>query len=129
MFQLFLDNIKECYDAKEYEWKRMYLPNTVYLSLYIKRLDDLFNLLNVQSLPVLDHLSINFIKRRLKNDLQMININNLTSRLRSLKLSSMSMNDLLILFSFVDFPLLEELILIDIHDNCKFNKQIFRFNF
>jgi len=43
MFQLFLGNIEECYDAKEYEWKRMYLPNTVYLSLYIKRLDDLFN--------------------------------------------------------------------------------------
>ena len=129
MFQLILDNIEEFYNAKEYEWKRMYLPNTVYLSLYIKRLDDLFNLLDVQSLPVLDHLSISFIKRRLRNDLQMININNITSRLRSLKLSYMSMNDLLIFFSFVHLPLLEQLILIDIHDNCRFNKQIFRFNF
>lgn len=129
MFQLFLGNIEECYNAKEYEWKRMYLPNTVYLSLYIKRLDDLFNLLDAQSLPVLDHLSISFIKCRLKNDLKMININNIESRLRSLKLGYMSMNDLLIFFSFVHLPLLEQLILIDIHDDCKFNKQIFRSQF
>jgi len=129
VFELFLDKIEEYYDAKEYEWKRMYLPNTVYLSLYIKRLDDLFNLLDVQSLPVLDHLSISFIKRRLKNDSKMININNITSRLRSLKLSYMSMNDLLIFLSLVRLPLLKQLILIDIHDNCKFNKQIFRLNF
>ena len=106
----------------------MYLSNTVYLSLYIKQLDDLFNLLDTQSLPVLDHLSVSFIKC-LKNDFKIINMNNIASRLRSLKLGYMSMNDLLIFFSFVHLPLLEQLILIDIHDDCKFNKQIFRLNF
>ncbi|CAF3854305.1 unnamed protein product [Rotaria sp. Silwood1] len=111
------DDISEYSDSYEYEWKRMYLPNTVYLSLYIKRLDDLFNLLDTQALPVLDHLTVAFITRDLKYDVKMMNVNNITSRLRSLKLSHMSMNNLLIFLSFVHMPLLEKLTLIDIHDN------------
>ncbi|CAF3999389.1 unnamed protein product [Rotaria sp. Silwood1] len=111
------DDISEYSDSYEYEWKRMYLPNTVYLSLYIKRLDDLFNLLDTQALPVLDHLTVAFITRDLKYDVKMMNVNNITSRLRSLKLCHMSMNNLLIFLSFVHMPLLEKLTLIDIHDN------------
>ncbi|CAF3858132.1 unnamed protein product, partial [Rotaria sordida] len=111
------DDISEYSDSNEYEWKRMYLPNTVYLSLYIKRLDDLFNLLDTQALPVLDHLSVAFITRDLEYDVKMMNVNNITSRLRSLKLSHMSINNLLIFLSFVHMPLLEKLTLIDIHDN------------
>ncbi|CAF0910062.1 unnamed protein product [Adineta steineri] len=117
VFDVENDDIKEYSDAKEYEWKQMHLPNTVYLSVYIKRLDDLFNLLDIQSLPVLDHLDVSFIKRGLINDVKMMNVNNITSRLRSLKLSYMSMNDLLTFLSFIHLPLLEQLILIDIHDN------------
>lgn len=100
----------------------MYLPKTVYLSVYINRLNDLFNLLDTQALPVLDHLSVGFIIRDLKYDVKTMNVNNITSRLRSLKLSHMSMNNLLIFLSFVHMPLLEKLTLIDIHDNSKFNK-------
>ncbi|CAF1034286.1 unnamed protein product [Adineta steineri] len=88
------DDIKEHYDAKEYEWKQMHLPNTVYLSLYIKRLDDLYNLLDIQSLPALYHLGVSFIKRGLINDVKLMNVNNITSRLSFLKLSYMSMIDI-----------------------------------
>ncbi|CAF4198862.1 unnamed protein product [Rotaria sp. Silwood2] len=87
------DDISEYSDSNEYEWKRMYLPNTVYLSLYIKRLDDLFNLLDTQALPVLDHLSVAFITHDLKYDVEMMNVNNITSRLRSLKLTLNRLNE------------------------------------
>ncbi|CAF0890764.1 unnamed protein product [Adineta steineri] len=111
------DDIGEDTNSYHYGWKRMYLPNTVYLSLCIKRLDDLFNLLDTQALPVLDHLSVVFITRDLKYDAEMVNVNNITSRLRSLKLRYMSMNNLLVFLSSVHMPLLEKLTLIDIHDN------------
>jgi hypothetical protein len=123
MFEcFFLDDIIEYHHSFAYQWNKMYLPNTVYLSLYINQLYQLFNLLDTQLLPILDHLSVAFITRDLKYDVKMTNVNNITSRLRSLKLSHMSMNNLLIFLSFVHMPLLEKLTLIDIHDNSKFNQ-------
>jgi hypothetical protein len=103
----------------------MYLPNTVYLSLFVRRLSDLFILLDPQVSPVLDHLSVTFIKQHkhdLNNGSKVKNITNITSRLRSLRLNYMSLDDLLIFLSSVHMPLLEKLTLIEIHDNSKCNK-------
>ncbi len=73
-------------------------------------------------MPVLDHLCATFIKHDKhysENDSQVENFTNITSRLRSLKLSYMSLDHLLTFLSSVHMPLLEELTLIEINDNSK----------
>jgi hypothetical protein len=122
MFIFLLDDITDDWYFDTYEWKTMHLPNTVHLSLFIGRLSDLFILLDTQLLPVLDHLCITFIKQNkynLLNDTQMTNVTNIISRLRSLKLSYMSLDDLLTFLSLVHMPLVEKLTLIEIHDKSK----------
>jgi hypothetical protein len=122
MFIFLLDDISDDWYFDTYEWKTMHLPNTVHLSLFIGRLSDLFTLLDTQLLPVLDHLCIIFVKQKkhnLQNDAQVTNLTNIISRLRSLKLSYMSLDDLLTFLSLVYMPLLEKLTLIEIHDKSK----------
>jgi hypothetical protein len=119
MFYFLLDRINDDWYLDTYEWKTIYLSNTVRLSLFIGRLSDLFSLLDTRSLPVLDHLSVTFFikkKSNVQNDTQKTNI---TSRLRSLKIIYMSFEDLLTFLSLVYMPLLEKLTLIEIHDNSK----------
>ncbi|CAF3941158.1 unnamed protein product [Rotaria sp. Silwood1] len=122
VFDVEVDDISDDWYFDTYEWKTMHLPNTVHLSLFIGRLNDLFILLDTQLLPVLDHLYITFIKqnkRNLLNDTQVTNVTNIISRLRSLKLSYMSLDDLLKFLSLVHMPLVEKLTLVEIHDKSK----------
>ena len=100
----------------------MYLPNTVHLSLYLLRLSDLFVLLDARTSPVLDHLSVTLIKRNrcdAGNESQPINSTTTTSRLRSLQIRHMALDDLLMFLSIVNMPFLEKLTLIEIHGRSK----------
>ena len=122
-----LDCNNDQYDSNRYEWKTVYWPNTVHLSLFIEKFSDLAVLLDTHALPVLDHLCITFIrhnKHYLGQDFQVNNAVCITSRLRSLKLNDISLDKLLILLSSVHMPLLEKLTLIEIHDNSKSNNSI-----
>ncbi|CAF1036735.1 unnamed protein product [Rotaria magnacalcarata] len=126
VFDVEVDGISDDWYFDTYEWKTMHLPNTVHLSLFIGRLSDLFILLDTQLLPVLDHLCITFMKQtkhNILNDIQVTNVTNIVSRLRSLKLSYMSLDDLLTFLSLVHMPLVEKLTLIEIHDKT-FNRLI-----
>ncbi len=122
-----LDQLSDNSEFNEYDWRRTYWPNTVHLSVFIKDLIDLRVLLDTDVLPVLNHLCVTFIRKdkcHRENAEQAENFPTITSRLRSLKLSHMSMENLLTFLSSTQMSLLEELTLIEIHDHSKTNKGI-----
>ncbi|CAF3079705.1 unnamed protein product [Rotaria socialis] len=105
---------------KNYEWKKMYWSNTVHLSLFIERSNDLFVLLDPHVLPCLTHLCVTFIQhydRYIGNYSSMENAINITSYLRSFQICHMSLENLLRFLLYVHMPLLENLTMIEIYDN------------
>ncbi len=112
------------------KWSELYWPNTVHLSLFIEKTNDLFSL-HPHALPILDHLYVTILKsgkcfmNNIESNLQEKGPMNTTHRLRSLQLHHISLGDLLIFVSTVNMPLLEKLTLIEVYDNSKSNDLIF----
>lgn len=90
----------------------------------MKNLNSLFVLLENKKLPLLEHLSVTFSKQKqqqLEQHFEQIKFINMTIHLRSLRLTYMSLQSLVMFLSLVKMPLLEKLVLINIYDNSMFN--------
>ena len=110
--------------------------HTVCLTLSLQHSSELILLLMPDALPLLEHLNVT-IEQPQKNlqpkfgqstprfewceeDLRRANANG--TRLRSLILRHIELDDLLVLLNSLTFPLLETLTLVDIYDSCKCNE-------
>ena len=126
------DRMADLYDIKH----TLYWIHTVRLSISLQHSSELILLLMPEALPLLEHLNVTIeqpredlisekdqSKRSIKlceKDFQYTNTTGI--KLRSFVLRQIELDDFLILFNTLTFPLLHTLILIDIYDKCRYNE-------
>jgi hypothetical protein len=109
-------------------------PNTVKLTLSIQQSSELVLLFKRDALPIVEHLNVTNEALRFglppdqhrsvaniylsDHDLRQICDG---TRLRSLLLRNIALNDVIVLIGSLNMPLLEKLTLIDSYDQCKFS--------
>ena len=115
----------------ELHWTR-----TIRLTISLQHASELILLFMPDALPLLEHLNVtieqpekNLIStsdqstKRLElceKDLRRANAD--STKLRSLVLHQIELDDLVILFNLFTFSLLHSLTLVDVYDSCKYNK-------
>jgi hypothetical protein len=118
-----IDAIEADYSLHLIERNTMYLPNTVHLSLHLRRIDEIFILLDSQVSLVIEHLCVTLVEQRQnkgQNGTHMANAVGIPIRLRSLQLNRISLDDRLMFLSSVHMSALEQLISIEVHGNSKY---------
>jgi hypothetical protein len=111
----------------------VYWVHTVRLTLSLQHSSELILLLMPEALPLLEHLNVTIEQSRkdliykrgqsiqcfelCEKDLRCTNATG--TKLRSFVLRQIELDDLLILFNTLTFPLLHTLTLVDIYDKCK----------
>jgi hypothetical protein len=109
---------------------------TIRLTLSLQHSSELILRLIPEALPLLEHLNVTIEQPQKKltpkwnqssprfelceQDIRRANANG--TRLRSLVLRYIELDDLLVLLNSLTFPLLETLTLVDVYDSCKYNE-------
>jgi hypothetical protein len=136
---LFLGHQYQHWERREdlYNIKHLvYWVHTVRLTLSLQHSSELILLLMPEALPLLEHLNVTIEQPQKKltpkwnqssprfelceQDIRRANSNG--TRLRSLVLRYIELDDLLVLLNSLTFPLLETLTLVDVYDSCKYNE-------
>jgi hypothetical protein len=126
------DRMADLYDVEH----TLYWVHTVRLSISLQHSSELVLLLMPEPLPLLEHLNVTIeqprkdlisekdqSKRSIKLCEKDLHCTNATGiKLRSFVLRQIELDDFLILFNTLAFPLLHTLILVDIYDKCKYNE-------
>jgi hypothetical protein len=145
MIYLFLGYEYQCWDrmADLYDVNHtLYWIHTVRLSISLQHSSELVLLLMPEALPSLEHLNVTIEQPRkdlisekdqsqrsiklCETDLHCTNATGI--KLRSFVLCQIELDDLLILFNTLTFPLLHTLILVDVYDKCKCNELFLSLN-